>query len=129
MSTTGTNEFAILNLNELSTKYKLFAIKGLKNNSDDEKARNDYYQNRQYLIKKLSFKLRQPITIIEREESPFLVVPEKVLVPMSQMVGGEKEVYFDPLHETFTLNYTERSSENDKICLRFLEFLVQTPLH
>lgn len=129
MSTTGTNEFAILNLSQLSSNYRLFAIQGLKPDSDDERCRNDYYQNSQFLIKKLSFKLRQPITIIERDGEPFLVVPERVLVPTSQMVAGGKEVYFNQLSETFTLDYTDRSPENDKICLRFLEFLIQTPLH
>jgi len=129
MPTTETNEFAILNIEDLSSKYRLFAIKGLKDHCDDELRRNDYYSNRQYLIKKLSFKLHQPVTIIDRGQEPFLVVPDNVLFPMSHPVGGGKDVYFEPIDEVFTLDYTERSPENDIICLRFLEFLIQTPFY
>ncbi len=129
MPTTSSNEFAILNLSDLSSKYKLLKINGLKSSFDDERRQNEYFINRQHLIKKLSFKLKKPVTVIEQNQEPFLVIPENVLIPISQNILGGKNVSFEPVDNTFTLDYTERSPNNDAICLRFLEFLIQTPLY
>src|SRR6266702_3577423 len=130
MSGTGTNDFLINNLDKLSTRYKLWHIKGLNRATERERNRNEYYQNRQYIINKLSFRLQQPVTIIEREETPYLVVPEEVMrMPTSLPLLRGRKAFFEPLPEIFELDYTKRSPENDTICLRFLEFRLQTPLH
>jgi hypothetical protein len=68
MSGLETNVFPILNLPELVTTYVLARIRGL----NPEQA--EYYQNRQALIRKLSFSLRSPVTIIERDDEPWLVL-------------------------------------------------------
>lgn len=130
MPSTGTNDFILKNLPTLRTKYRLYRILGLNRNSKDERDRNDYYLNCQSIIKRLSFTLRKPVTIIERDEVPHLVVPEGVsLMPTTLAIPRDKMVQFETLEETFELDYTKRTPENDKICLRFLEFLIQAPLH
>lgn len=129
MSRTGTNDFVIRNLETLSTRYRLYGLRGLNRDSERERDRNEYYQNCQYFIRKLSYLLRQPATIIEREGMPYLVIPDEVtLMPTSLPLARGKMAYFDRLSEIFELDYTKRSPENDQICLRFLEFLIQKPL-
>jgi hypothetical protein len=130
MSGTSTNDFVINNLDKLSTRYKLRRIKGLNRDTERERNRNEYYQNCRAIINKLSVRLQQPVTIIEREGTPYLVVPDGVLLmPTSLPLVRGKKAFFEPLPEIFELDYTKRSSENDTICLRFLEFWIQTPLH
>ena len=117
-----TNIFPLINLSELKTNYRLYKIKGLTPEQDE------YYQNCQYIIRKLSFELLTPVTIIEQDRSPLLVVPTDAGDPPSPFTLVRTAVTFEPLPETFTLDYTCRTSENDKIALRFLQFWIQTPL-
>jgi len=114
----------------LSSAYRLYRIRGLNRDGADDRNRNDFYQNCQYIIRRLSYRLQSPVTIIEREDAPFLVIPADVpLMPLSLPLVRDREARFDPLSETFNLDYTKRTPENDKICLRFLEFLIQAPLY
>ncbi len=130
MPGTGTNDFAIKNPSALSSTYKLYGIRGLSREVTDDRHRNDYYLNCQYLIRTLSFRLQQPVTVIERDNAAFLVVPADVaFLPASLPLVRGREARFDPLPETFSLDYTRRTPENDTICLRFLEFLIQAPLY
>jgi hypothetical protein len=130
MPSTVTNDFVLKNLHDLTSKYRLYRILGLNRDSNNGRNQNEYYQNCQHLIRRLSFLLKKPVTIIEREEVPHLVVPADVsLMPASLSLVRDKTARFEALAETFDLDYTKRTPENDKICLRFLEFLIQTPLH
>ncbi|MBS1790515.1 MAG: hypothetical protein JST85_22530 [Acidobacteria bacterium] len=130
MPSIGTNDFVLKNLSALTTKYRLYRILGLNRDPKDERNRNDYYQNCQSIIRRLSFMLRKPVTIIDREETSYLVIPAGVsIMPTSLSITRDKIAQFEALDETFELDYTKRTPENDKICLRFLEFLIQTPLH
>src|SRR5690606_31521508 len=65
------NIFPITNLNQLSSKYTLYTIRGLASAPDE------YYQNCQTIIRRLSFTMRSPVTIIHRDGTPFLVVEEE----------------------------------------------------
>jgi len=38
-------------------------------------------------------------------------------------------VCFEPVGDSFEVDYTVRSPENDEICMRFLQFMLQEPLH
>ncbi len=114
-----TNIFRIVNLAALSSKYKLYRIKGL-NNAPDE-----YYQNRQNIIRKLSFSLKAPITIIDRDEMPYLVVSNTAKEPPNNLPVVRTNVTFEPYPGEFILDYTLRTPENDRICTRFLDFWLQ----
>jgi hypothetical protein len=60
---TEANVFVIDNLEDLTASYRLHLIRGLDSNHDQ------YYQNRQMIIRQLSFKLQNPVTIIDLEEN------------------------------------------------------------
>ena len=65
------NVFRIANAILLSSKYRLYRIKGLDNAPDE------HYQNRQAIIRKLSFSLKAPVTVISRNGDPLLVITSK----------------------------------------------------
>ena len=117
-----TNVFPILNLSELVTTYVLCKIRGLNPEQPE------YYQNRQALIRKLSFSLRSPATIIERDEEPWLVLPGNVTPPPSPYPLVRTSVYFDPPTEERVIDFSTREPANDEIGRRFLQFLLQQPL-
>jgi hypothetical protein len=122
MSGLETNVFPILNLAELVTKYTLSRIRGL--NAEQP----EYFQNRQALIRKLSFTLRRPVTIIERDEEPWLVLPSDVAVPSSPFLLVRTAVYFDTPTDERSVDFSIRDAANDEIGRRFLQFLLQQPL-
>ena len=115
------NVFPFLNLSELSTQYRLYEIKGLNRHAE-------YYQNRQNLIHRLSNQLKHPVTIVELDEKPYLVVAADAPEPPKhyQIVRGI--VYFISTGNILTLDYSLRTPQNDEICLRFLHFMVQSAL-
>lgn len=117
-----TNVFTITNLRDLSSQYRLYSIRGL----DPEQ--NEYYQNCDYIKKKLSFLLKNPVTLIQRNRMPYLVVRTDREPPASLDVT-RLHVIFEQYGDTLNLDYTVRSPENDEICIRFLQFLVQEPLN
>lgn len=118
-----TNIFPIQNLDELSSRYRLYKIRGLRPEQDE------YYQNVALLKRRLSYALKTPVTVIVRESLPYLVVKDDQEVDLSSpYVLVRTPVRFERCAETFDLDYTLRSSENDEICLRFLQFIIQEPL-
>lgn len=117
-----TNVFPILNLQELVTKYVLVKIRGLSPEQPE------YYQNRQALIRKLSFSLRSPVTIIERSDEPWLVLPSGVPVPASPFRLVRAAVYFETPTAEQIVDFSVRDTANDEIGRRFLQFLLQQPL-
>ena len=113
-----TNVFRILNANALSSTYRLYRIKGLLNAPDE------YYKNRQGIIRKLSFSLKVPVTIIDQEGMPHLVVRSDATPPSNLSLVGTV-VTFELCPGELQLDFSERSPENDKICTRFLDFWIQ----
>lgn len=123
MTNLETNVFPIINLSELSSEYLLYQIKGL------DRSQGEYYQNCQSIIEKLSYRLQNPVTIIEKNGVPHLVVLNDGKVPPAHMNVVRTTVIFERCPGVFQLDYTVRSRENDIICLRFLDFLIQAPLY
>jgi len=118
-----TNVFPITNLVELSSNYRLYRIRGL------DPSQSEYHQNCQHIKRKLSYHLRDPVTVIQRDDSPHLVVREVAAEPPSPFPLVRTAVMFEPCPEILKLDYTVRSPDNDEICLRFLQFMIQAPLH
>jgi hypothetical protein len=123
MSELETNIFRIVNLRELGSTYRTYRIRNLRPDQDN------YYQNRQHLIRKLSYSLRSAVEIITRAGEPILVVKHDAQEPPKDLMLVGTQVMLEPLDAQEVLDYTVRSPENDAICLRFLAFLVQSPLH
>jgi len=123
MSEIETNIFRILNLRELSSTYRTYQIINL------HKDQEEYYQNCQQITRKLSYMLRSPVVVIEENGAPVLVVKEGAPPPPKDMVVIRTHVEFKLLDGMVVLDYSVRSAKNDAIAIRFLSFLVQTPLH
>ena len=117
-----TNIFPITNLRELNFRYDTYRVWNLRREQDE------YFQNRDNLVRDLSFRLRAPVQIIERNDGPYLVVPESVTnVPDSfQLVRNY--VRLERAASALPLDFSIRVPENDAICLRFIQFMLQAPL-
>jgi len=123
MRTIETNDFLILNLAELTAKYRMYQIKGLNRDSDL------YYPNLSQIVRRLGYSLRKPVTTIERDEVPYVIVrADAPVFPVSmQVIKGI--VKFVQVGTEFTLDYTLRTPENDVICEKFLQFAIQDELY
>lgn len=113
-----TNIFSILNLNELSAEYRLIDIKGLKRNKE-------FQANQQILIKRLSKFLKHPVTIINRDNEPKLVVkndPDIIDKIPQEYELVRSSIYLVPTLEIWNLDFVNPDEETKKICLRFLQF-------
>ena len=119
------NIFPIANLDEISSKYRMYYLKGL------HPSHTEYYQNRQHIINKLSRQLKHPVTIIEQDRMPYLVVRDdlKFDPPSPLDVIRTKPVVLERCPKIFELDYSDRSPVNDAICLRFLQFAIQGRLY
>ena len=118
MKTLHTNVFEITNLDELRSRYKLYRIRGLSTGQEE------YDHNRQILIQKLSFKLRSPVTIIERDNSPYLVLREDAPDPPSPFGLVRAAAYFEATDDALTLDFENPTEETAPICQRFLQFAI-----
>lgn len=117
------NIFRILNLTDLSSRYKLYAIRGLDGDHPD------YYQNRDNVQSRISYLLQVPALVIERERASYLVMPAEAPDPPSSLMVVMGQVAFERSGDTFNINFVQRSTEDEAICLRFLQFALQAPLH
>jgi uncharacterized protein (UPF0335 family) len=113
-----TNIFKIDNLSDFSAQYRVFDIKGLKKGKD-------YQENRQFLIKKFSNTLRHPVTIIEIDGEPKLIVKNDPLILSKIQTENEIGRLYFHLYlsdKVFDINFENPNEEVKKICLRFLQF-------
>ncbi len=114
-----TNIFPITNLHEISAEYRLFDIKGLR------RSHKEYQSHRQWLIDKFSKTLKHPVTIIEVENEPKLVVKNDPAV----LAKIKNEYDFTRLYlhlslteKVFAIDFVNPTEEVKKICIRFLQF-------
>jgi hypothetical protein len=117
-----TNIFPIANLDELSTSYRTYRIRGLNSGS------LEYYKNRNQIVGRLSRAMKQPVEMFEDDERLFLGVPDGADQLPDSMIVTRANVRFDPLPGTRVLNYAARSPVTDRLCTRFIDFMVQAPL-
>lgn len=117
-----TNIFPVLDLDKLSARYRLYRIRGLLPDQPE------YFQNVQALVRRMSYLLRTPAAVVQRADGPHLAVRDDASEPPSPIPLVRATVYLDPLQETFPLDFAHRSPDNDLLCLRFLQFMLQAPL-
>jgi alkylated DNA nucleotide flippase Atl1 len=122
MNTLETNVFPITNLSQLSAGYRLYRIRGLR------AEQSEFFQNQQALVRRLSYRLKSPVTIITRDGEPHLAVRDDAPEPPSPISLVRATAYLDRVPGDFRLDFTARSPETDPICLRFLQFVLQEPL-
>ncbi|AEI52168.1 hypothetical protein [Runella slithyformis] len=121
-----TNIFQIENCKDLTAEYRLFEIWGLTKTNDE------YDSHIQYIIKKLSFGLSHPVTVISKEvegnDRDFLVIrnDEEIAEKISNL--GEFNlkrgdcVYFKPTNDIISLSFMDREKNAHDIAGRFLQF-------
>lgn len=124
MSRLHTNIYKIENLDALSATYRLSKIRGLSRGSAQ------YYRNQQMLINRLSRRpeYKSPVTIVDVDEQPYLVLPDAARVPESPYLGIGQSVYFDAPTDSIPLDFVTPDAATRAICQRFLDFSLQGEL-
>lgn len=124
-----TNIFKIENLSKLSAEYALFEILGLTQSADDD----DYDINIQYIIRTLSYSLKHPVTVITRENRPYLVVRNETeileKIPSEYAIKRNDMVRFQKFGKAFQIDFVNYTEETKGIILRFLQWDIQTELN
>ena len=128
------NVFRIENLVELSATYRLYRVKGLLRWEPDSevkerrKLQQDYYRNLRSLVGRLSRELRSPVTFLEQQEVPYLVVREDGALPKSEYPVIGCKVYLERGVQVLNLDFAHLDEKTMPIALRFLQFSLQGAL-
>lgn len=117
-----TNIYPIANLSELSTIYRSYRIRGLN------PASQEYHKNRNHIVGRLSRLIKQPVEIFEEDDELRLGVPAHADPIPDSMIVTRASVRFDLLEGTRVLDYSARTPATDRLCTRFIDFIVQAPL-
>jgi hypothetical protein len=117
-----TNVFPILNLQDLNFVYDTYKVRNLRRDQDE------YFQNCDALVRDLSFKLGAPVQRIERGGELFLVIPSDAVGVPERFSLVRTQVYLQKTTSGSELDFLVRNPENDTICLRVVQFLLQAPL-
>ena len=118
-----TNVFEITNLDMLKAQYKLYRIKGLTSELDE------YERNLQILIKKLSYKLLSPVTVIKRNGNSYLALRNDAPQLPDKYELIRATAVFEQTDETIELDFNNLSEETLTICQRFMQFAINGNLN
>src|SRR5947209_2574401 len=128
------NVFEIQNLSDLSATYHLWRLRGLVRwDADSEikqrrRLQQDYYLNLHSLVGRVSRELRSPVTFVEEEEVPFLVIREDGTQPKSDYSVVGCKVYLERGPRELKLDFAHLDDKTVPIALRFLQFSLQGAL-
>ena len=117
-----TNVYPVLNIADLGFRYDTYRIRNLRRDQDE------YFQNKEGLVRILSFKLGAPVQVVEYSGAPFLIVPNDTLEVPEKVSLVRTVVYLEPTARNTEVDFSLRTSENDAICLRIVQFILQAPL-
>ena len=117
-----TNIFAILNLSALSSRYRRYSIRGL------HRGHEQYFQNLDALVRKLSYDLQKPVSITHEGDQLFLVVRDDAGIVPERIPLTRAMAHLEPIEGSFRIDYTLRTPQNDELCVRFLQFMLREPL-
>ena len=117
-----TNIFPVSNIEELGYSYDTYRVRNLRRDQDE------YFQNRDGLVRTLSFRLGAPVEAVERAGEPFLVIPSDARGVPDRVSLVRTNVYLEKVASGTQLDFTARNPENDAICLRIVQFMLQAPL-
>jgi hypothetical protein len=117
-----TNIFSIRNLGDLNFEFDTYAVRNLK------RGQAEYFQNKDHLVRTLSFKLGAPVQVTERNGDPFLAIPSTAGPVPERLSLVRTNVVLEKVRTGDTLNFLVRNAENDAICLRVVQFMLQAPL-
>ena len=117
-----TNIYPVLNISDLGFHYDTYRIRNLRRDQDE------YFQNKEGLARVLSFKLSAPVQVVEYSGEPFLIVPSDALDVPEKVSLVRTVVYLEPTARNTEVDFSLRTSENNAICLRIVQFILQAPL-
>ena len=118
-----TNLFKLTGLETVSTSYQLFEIQG------PPELGPEYYAGVSRLVRTLSRKFQAPFTSIQRGDVMLLAAPEAVCGSIAEHHNLARWVAtLKPLGDSIDIDCSESSDELDPIRLRFLNFMIQSPL-
>lgn len=121
---TETNIYRLEGLETLSASYRLFEING------NVEPGSDYYSGATRLQRTLTRQYQEPFAVIERARKLLLAAPEHVAVQIAEYHNLARWVaHLKPLGDTLEIDCSVDGDDLDPIRLRFLDFLVQTPLY
>lgn len=118
-----TNLFVIENVHELNCEYRLFSIRGL-----DDPESDDYEKNAQYLVAHISRNQHMPAIICYKNGKAHLAIPIGYPDPPETVSLVRAQARLEPLLGTYPLRFDKRDVETDPLCVRFLQFALQSPL-
>lgn len=118
-----TNVYIIENLQDLNLKYRLYSVKGIPIDSEE------YHQNKQFLVDKLSRTTRSPCICFTKDNETFIAQPDNhpELPKTFDVVRATAKIEILP--ELQNLDFTDLREQDVSIALRFLNFWLQNPLH
>ena len=119
MSGLETNVFPITNLRDLRSRYRLYRIRGLSTDHEE------YDPNVQTIIRKLSFALRSPVAVVQRDGAPYLALHEDAPAPPTPYPIIRATAVFERTDELLTLDYEHPTPETDGLRTRFLQFAIE----
>lgn len=108
--------------------YLLGKLQSVSGWSNLRREQDEYFQNSDALVRDLSFKLGAPVQKIERDGELFLVIPSDAVGVPEKLSLVRTQVYLEKTASRSELDFLARNSENDAICLRVVQFLLQAPL-
>jgi hypothetical protein len=123
MSGIETNIFPLENPEDLASECRRYRIRGLRSDQAE------YYQNVAAIQRKLGYTLQAPVVIVDLNDEPQVVVPADCKPLPQKMPLVRTVAYLDALPGRQRIDFAMRSPENDAICLRFLQFMLQAPLY
>src|SRR6266446_8839897 len=95
-----TNIFAIANLAELSSQYRVYRVRGLRHDQPD------FYKNRELLVRRLSYALQSPVVAIDIGGEPHVAVQVGGRQPPSSYMLVRTPVHLAPVGDVRSLDYT-----------------------
>jgi len=119
-----TTLFPLEGLEKLTTSYQLYAIKGLSGLDGTE-----YHKNVNLLVRRLSFMMKAPFVSLVRNGEQFVAVPSDVTdFPVDHRVVRAM-VKLVPTGQPLHLSFGTCGDEYDGLRLRYLDFVLQSPLY
>lgn len=118
-----TNVYLIENLEDLNLQYRLYSVKGIPIDSDE------YHQNKQLLVDKLSRITKSPCICFTRNDETLIAQPDKYPVLPKSFDVVRATAKIEMLPDLQTLDFTNLQGDDMSIALRFLNFWFQNPLH
>ena len=116
-----TNIFPIRGLAGLTVDYDVYKIIGLTPGAPG------YFNNIQTLINRLSRMMQAPVTTIQRDGAPHIVMPSDCDEPPVVALTGAAAT-LQATGESLPISFDRRCDQLDGVRQRFLQFSIQSPL-